>query len=293
MRSSGYSLTKTFDKASSISGNSFSGSLGYQRTASDFDNSDYFVYEQSAKGELCLNTTINDTLASQYTTLYIYDSGNESITYFYLMSTNTTNYVSLAYGTTYYIQLFSGLNNLYGAYSVDLSFTPDTTTVPDTSTTTVPDSTTTTTTTISDTLTTTTTATDCGDPDEIFCEGECCVPDSEFCCDDHCCSSDGPGGLDEICCGDTCCSYWSDICFQDKCICCFIVPLYGKYSEEAELLRDFRDSVLSQTPVGEEIIELYYQWSPAIAKAMEEDGEFKEEVKEMIDGVLMLIGRVE
>jgi len=31
------------------------------------------------------------------------------------------------------------------------------------------------------------------------------------------------------------------------------------------------------------------QWSPAIVKAMEEDEEFKEEVKEIIDGALMLI----
>ncbi len=34
---------------------------------------------------------------------------------------------------------------------------------------------------------------------------------------------------------------------------------------------------------------LYYQWSPAIVKAMEQDDEFKEEVKEMINGVLELI----
>ena len=38
------------------------------------------------------------------------------------------------------------------------------------------------------------------------------------------------------------------------------------------------------------IIRLYYQWSPAIVKAMEEDEGFKEEVKELLDGVLELIG---
>jgi hypothetical protein len=31
------------------------------------------------------------------------------------------------------------------------------------------------------------------------------------------------------------------------------------------------------------------QWSPAIVKAMEEDEKFKEDVREMIDGVLGLI----
>jgi len=42
-------------------------------------------------------------------------------------------------------------------------------------------------------------------------------------------------------------------------------------------------------PEGKEIIRLYYDWSPAIVKAMEEDEELKEEVKEMINGILGLI----
>jgi len=65
--------------------------------------------------------------------------------------------------------------------------------------------------------------------------------------------------------------------------------IYGEYSEETELLRHIRDSVLNQSPEGQELIRLYYEWSPAIVKAMDEDGKFKEEVKEMIDGILLLI----
>ena len=65
--------------------------------------------------------------------------------------------------------------------------------------------------------------------------------------------------------------------------------IYGRHSEETKLLRYFRDQVLNKTPAGQEIIELYYQWSPAIVKAMEGDKEFEEEVKEMIDGVLPMI----
>ena len=38
---------------------------------------------------------------------------------------------------------------------------------------------------------------------------------------------------------------------------------------------------------------LYYESSPAIVKAMEEDEAFKKEIKEMIDGVLVLVGEVE
>jgi len=71
---------------------------------------------------------------------------------------------------------------------------------------------------------------------------------------------------------------------------CFLEELYGEFSEETQLVRNFRDEVLSKTLVGEEVIRLYYEWTPAIAQAMVEDKEFKKEVKEMIDGVLLLIG---
>jgi hypothetical protein len=70
---------------------------------------------------------------------------------------------------------------------------------------------------------------------------------------------------------------------------CSVRALYGNHSDETVLLRHFRDNVLGKTQGGKELIELYYQWSPVIVKAMEANGEFKEEVKEMIDGVLMLI----
>jgi hypothetical protein len=70
---------------------------------------------------------------------------------------------------------------------------------------------------------------------------------------------------------------------------CTLVKIYGENSKEVKILRLFRDNVLSKTPEGQEIIRLYYQWSPAIVKAMERDEEFKEEVKEMIDGILGLI----
>ncbi|MCK5513548.1 MAG: hypothetical protein KAJ00_03535, partial [Deltaproteobacteria bacterium] len=70
---------------------------------------------------------------------------------------------------------------------------------------------------------------------------------------------------------------------------CPTEQIYGQDSEEVETLRHFRDNVLSKTPTGQEIIRLYYEWSPAIVEAMEEDEEFKEGIEEMIDGVLMLI----
>ena len=70
---------------------------------------------------------------------------------------------------------------------------------------------------------------------------------------------------------------------------CFLLQFFGEASEEIELLRKFRDSVLSKTPAGREMIRLYYHWSPVIVKAMEGDEEFKKAVKDMVDEVLPLI----
>jgi len=47
---------------------------------------------------------------------------------------------------------------------------------------------------------------------------------------------------------------------------------------------------LSQTPEGKELIKLYYQWSPVIVKAMEEDEEFREDIKEIVDHLIYFIG---
>lgn len=72
---------------------------------------------------------------------------------------------------------------------------------------------------------------------------------------------------------------------------CPLVKIYGENSEEVKILRSLRDNVLSNSPEGQEIIKLYYQWSPAIVKAMEENEEFKKEMKAMVDKVLPLIKR--
>jgi len=67
--------------------------------------------------------------------------------------------------------------------------------------------------------------------------------------------------------------------------------IYGEYSDETEILRYLRDNILNQTPEGQELIRLYYEWSPMIVKAMEADEVFKNQVKEMIEGMLPLIIR--
>ena len=64
--------------------------------------------------------------------------------------------------------------------------------------------------------------------------------------------------------------------------------MYGEYSQEAKLSRHIRGNLFNQTPKGLELIHLYYELSPAIAKAMKEDEEFRERVKEMIFRILGL-----
>jgi len=63
--------------------------------------------------------------------------------------------------------------------------------------------------------------------------------------------------------------------------------LYGEDAEEIEVLRVFRDEVLSASPEGQELIDIYYQWGPVVVEAMEEDEEFNELVKEVSDAILL------
>jgi hypothetical protein len=71
---------------------------------------------------------------------------------------------------------------------------------------------------------------------------------------------------------------------------CIAVSLYGEDAPETERIRHFRDSVLSRTEEGKALINLYYQWSYAVVKAMQEDQGFKDEVRAMMDLTLPVIG---
>jgi len=70
---------------------------------------------------------------------------------------------------------------------------------------------------------------------------------------------------------------------------CLAKKIYGDDSKEAELMRQIRDNVLSRTLEGREIIKLYYEWSPAVVKMMEDDEEFNEYLEEVFNEVLQLI----
>jgi hypothetical protein len=64
--------------------------------------------------------------------------------------------------------------------------------------------------------------------------------------------------------------------------------IYGENSEEVALLRYIRDDILNSTPEGQEIIRLYYELSPLIVETIEKDEALKGELKNLIDGILML-----
>ena len=69
---------------------------------------------------------------------------------------------------------------------------------------------------------------------------------------------------------------------------CSIDFLLDADDPRLDLLRQFRDEVLSHTPEGQELIDRYYELSPALVQAMKEDEAFKEYVQETLDGILPL-----
>jgi hypothetical protein len=71
---------------------------------------------------------------------------------------------------------------------------------------------------------------------------------------------------------------------------CPALHIYGEGSEDIEVLRRFRDDVLSTSREGQEIARLYYQLSPPVVKAMMANDQLKEALKSMLDGLLPLLG---
>jgi hypothetical protein len=99
----------------------------------------------------------------------------------------------------------------------------------------------------------------------------------------------GASCLSAGCHADTCAGFTTTTTTPDSS--CPAEEIYGEGSFEVLLLRSVRDTLLRRTPEGQELIKRYYQWSPALIRAMHADETFKQDVKKMIDGVLELIGK--
>ena len=67
---------------------------------------------------------------------------------------------------------------------------------------------------------------------------------------------------------------------------CAAEAIYGENSEQTELLREYRDDVLSKTPEGQEIIKTYYKFSPTVTKLLEQRPLLKNRAKAFIDSML-------
>jgi len=67
---------------------------------------------------------------------------------------------------------------------------------------------------------------------------------------------------------------------------CLAEKIYGEHAEETAQLRLVRDELLGQTPEGQALIRLYYQWDTILGQVIEDDERMREEVKELIDEIL-------
>jgi len=67
---------------------------------------------------------------------------------------------------------------------------------------------------------------------------------------------------------------------------CAVDFIYGENSEQTELLREYRDNVLSKTPEGQELIKTYYKISPTVTKLLEQRPLLKNRTKALIDSIL-------
>ena len=66
---------------------------------------------------------------------------------------------------------------------------------------------------------------------------------------------------------------------------CPAEAIYGEQSEQSELLREYRDNVLSKTPEGQELIKTYYKFSPSVTNLLEQRPLLKHRVKAFIDSI--------
>ena len=67
---------------------------------------------------------------------------------------------------------------------------------------------------------------------------------------------------------------------------CAAEAIYGENAEETELLRKYRDNVLSKTPEGQELIETYYKLSPTATMLLKHRPLLKNRAKTIIEGML-------
>ena len=77
--------------------------------------------------------------------------------------------------------------------------------------------------------------------------------------------------------------YPARVCADNQCA---AEAIYGRDSEETELLREYRDNVLNKIPEGQELIKTYYKLSPTVKILLERNPLLKNRAKAFIDSML-------
>jgi len=64
---------------------------------------------------------------------------------------------------------------------------------------------------------------------------------------------------------------------------CVAKTLYGEGSEETELLREYRDKVLSKSATGRQMIKTYYELSPAVSEVLQKNDIARTNARKVLD----------
>ncbi|MCX5902785.1 MAG: leucine-rich repeat protein [Proteobacteria bacterium] len=70
---------------------------------------------------------------------------------------------------------------------------------------------------------------------------------------------------------------------------CAAEAIYGKGSEETELLREYRDKVLSKSATGRQTIKTYYELSPAVSEVLQKNDTARASARRMLDSLMPVI----
>ena len=70
---------------------------------------------------------------------------------------------------------------------------------------------------------------------------------------------------------------------------CAVETIYGERSAEAELLREYRDTVLGRSATGRRIISQYYELSPAVTEFLRKNPAAQERARRVLDSMLPVL----
>jgi len=70
---------------------------------------------------------------------------------------------------------------------------------------------------------------------------------------------------------------------------CAAEAIYGSDSEETELLREYRDKVLSKSASGRQMIKAYYELSPAVSEVLQKNDTARANARKVLDSLMPAI----